>query len=349
MTGSVPERRIQTICLLILSAAAIAFAIYWLQPVLIPVVLAFMLTMVLNPVVEFLIRRMRTPRWLAVLITLLLAFVALAGLSLVVSIAIAELTDNISLYQNRVESMTNEIIDALPLATWKIDPDDVRNALAVSPSDNLSRLLLDALRAVLNIASQAVLVLIFLFFLLAGQTAASNPTDGIWSQITRRVKKYLILKTFLSLVTGILIWSALAVLNVKLALVFGLLAFLLNYIPSIGSIIATLLPAPLVFLNPEVSVATAVLALAIPGLIQFVIGNLIEPRMMGRSLDLHPVTILAALIFWGTMWGVIGMLLAVPITASLAFLLEQMEITAPIGRLLKGQAMAAPAPNGSVP
>ena len=94
---------------------------------------------------------------------------------------------------------------------------------------------------------------------------------------------------------------------------FGLLAFLLNFIPTICSIFATLLPLPIALLqfsNPTL----IVLSLVIPGSIQFIIGNVIEPKIIGQTLDLHPITILLSLMFWGIFWGITGMFLATPIT-----------------------------------
>ena len=125
-------------------------------------------------------------------------------------------------------------------------------------------------------------------------------------------------------------------LGIDLALVFGLFAFLLNFIPSIGSIIATLLPLPVVIVSPDVSTTVAVLAIAIPGTIQFTIGNLIAPRVLGSSLSLHPVTILLALMFWGSLWGVVGMLLATPMTAVLKMLADRFERTQAIARIMSG-------------
>jgi AI-2 transport protein TqsA len=129
----------------------------------------------------------------------------------------------------------------------------------------------------------------------------------------------------------------LAVLGIDLAMVFGLLAFLLNFIPSIGSLVATLLPLPVVIFNPEISTTTAVLAIALPGLIQLVLGNVVDPLVMGESLDLHPVAIVLSLILWGMIWGVVGMLLAAPIAAILKLLLERLELTAPLAHLLAGR------------
>ena len=126
-------------------------------------------------------------------------------------------------------------------------------------------------------------------------------------------------------------------LGVDLALVFGLLAFLLNFIPSVGSIIATLLPVPVVVVSPDISTTTAILAILLPSLIQIVIGNIIEPKVMGEALDLHPIVILMALIVWGMLWGVVGMLLATPMTAILKILFERLEPMAPVAQVLAGR------------
>ena len=120
-------------------------------------------------------------------------------------------------------------------------------------------------------------------------------------------------------------------------MIFGLFAFLLNFIPTLGSIIATLLPLPIVVLNPDVSPLTGVLAIALPATVQLVIGNILEPRIMGKSLQLHPIAILMALIVWGMVWGIPGMFLAVPITAVLKIALSRITTTQPIAELLAGR------------
>jgi AI-2 transport protein TqsA len=156
-------------------------------------------------------------------------------------------------------------------------------------------------------------------------------------EIESRIKRYILTKALVSALTGVLVGTVLVVLGIDLALVFGLFAFLLNFIPSVGSIVSTLLPLPVVLVSPDVAATTAMLAIALPAVIQFAIGSVIEPKIMGGSLDLHPVAILLALILWGMLWGIIGMLLATPITAVMKILFEKMEHTAPIAELLAGR------------
>jgi AI-2 transport protein TqsA len=195
--------------------------------------------------------------------------------------------------------------------------------------------------AIVDLLAQSFLVLIFVVFLLiGGEGARSDPAErreGTWATIVGQVERYIVAKAALSGATGLLVGVVLSLLGVDLALVFGLFAFLLNFIPSIGSIIATLLPLPIVAMSPDVSFGAAVAAIAIPGVVQFSIGSVIEPRVMGESLDLHPVTILVTLMFWGALWGVVGMLLAVPMTAIAKLLFEKSELTQPLAELMAGR------------
>jgi AI-2 transport protein TqsA len=122
-----------------------------------------------------------------------------------------------------------------------------------------------------------------------------------------------------------------------LALVFGLFAFLLNFIPSLGSHIDTLLPLPVVLVSPDSSLTTIVLTIGLPMLIQVIFGSFIEPKVMGGSLDLHPVTVILALIVWGMLWGIVGMLLAVPLTAVMKIFFERIEHTSLLAEILAGR------------
>ncbi len=338
------ETRVQTVCLLILSTVALAFAIYWLQAALIPVVLALFLTILFNPLVSVQMRKLRLPRVVAVASTVLLGFFVMAGLSLVISIAINQFAGYMTTYQAQVEKVYNDIMEALPLEKVGVDRSKLMSPLSASPEGQLGDLLFGALRSVFNIASQAMLVLIFLFFLLLGKSRDQPDANTTWGEIDSHVKRYLIVKTLISVVVGIVVWAILAVVGVPLALTFGLLVFLFNFVPNIGSIIATLLPLPILLVDPSITTGGAIVAMVLPSIVQFVLGNLVEPRLMGDSLDLHPATILFALIFWGAMWGVVGMLLAAPITAIMRILLEKLEITAPIAALLAGRRKEDVAP-----
>jgi AI-2 transport protein TqsA len=189
----------------------------------------------------------------------------------------------------------------------------------------------------MGVISNSLLVVIFMIFMIAGQGLQKAPTGSLWWEVETRIKRYLLTMLLTSGVTGVLVGLVLEILGVKAGWMFGFLAFLLNFIPNIGSIIATILPLPVALIDPELGLASKILVLAIPGGIQFVIGSIIQPKLMGGSLDLHPIVVLLSLIFFGTIWGIIGMFLAVPITAVVKILLERFGYTRAIAELIAGK------------
>ena len=131
--------------------------------------------------------------------------------------------------------------------------------------------------------------------------------------------------------------SAALLFGVPMAFTFGVLAFLLNFVPNVGPLIASLLPIPLIILDPTGSIGWMFGAISVTAAIQAISGNIFEPKIMGNSSDLHPVTILVALMFWGMMWGIIGMFLATPVTAAIKIVLQRIESTKPIANLMAGR------------
>lgn len=190
-----------------------------------------------------------------------------------------------------------------------------------------------------DLATNSVVVLIYVFFLLLGASDAAR-LPPMWAEIDQQIREYLRVKTVISLLTGFIFGVALALLGVPMATTFGVLAFLLNYIPNIGPLIATVLPIPLILFHPEGTVVWIILAVTVTSGIQFISGNVIEPQMMGDSTDLHPIVVLLALMFWGMMWGIVGMFLATPITAGIRIVLEKFDSTRPLADLLAGRTFS---------
>lgn len=329
--------QVQTVCLVILAVAVAAFSLHWLKPVLIPFVLAIFLAIAMTPLVSLLAARCRLPRGLAVAITLVLGAVVLFVIGVLVSASVAEMASNASGYQARAQEMIDRAVDSLPLDKWGVSRDQVLQPLSQFSGQKLRELLLATSGALGDVLSNGVLMLIFLCFLMFGGNGFAGSRGGNWAEIEKQIRRYVGVKLLVSAVTGILVGAILMVLGIDFAIMFGLLAFLLNFIPSVGSIIAVLLPIPVVLVSPDVTTTTAVLAIALPGMVEFVIGNIIEPKLMARSFDLHPIVILMALVFWGLLWGIVGMLLAVPMTAVVRLLLSSRDDTRPIAELLSGR------------
>lgn len=152
-------------------------------------------------------------------------------------------------------------------------------------------------------------------------------------RINKSVQQYLGLKTLISLLTGVLVTIALSLLSVPFPFLWGLLAFLLNYIPNIGSILAGVPPILVTLFDSGSVTRTLVVAISFVA-IQTIVGNFVEPKVLGKGLDLSPLVVLFSLLFWGWVWGIPGMLLSVPLTAALKISLEQFDRTKPIAILL---------------
>ena len=365
------EQRIQTACLVILTALGITGALYFFKGVLIPFVLAVFLTLSLAPVIDLQMKWLRIPRRTAILITAAVGCAVLALATLLVTWAVDQIVQNKDDYDKQFQQVLVRARGLLP-PEWYTEsvvpirdpnrpvryiqkrPDDPNNPLADPnepirsphnpseqliriPSNTVRKVLTDIASSVMGVISNGLLVAIFMVFMVAGAGTHKAPAGSLWWEVETRVKRYLLTMLLTSSVTGILVGFVLSILGVKFYWMFGFLAFMLNFIPSIGSVIATILPLPVALIDPELGIVSKVLVLAIPGGIQFFIGNILQPKLMGESLDLHPIVVLLSLIFFGMIWGIIGMFLAVPITAVVKILLERFGYTRAIADLIAGK------------
>ncbi len=335
------DQRLQTTCLLVLTIFAVAVALYWLSAVMIPFVLAVFVTFAINPAVSLLTEKAKIPRPLAIAGVFLIGFGLFTVIGGLVSSSVSQLSQNASAYQDKITRLIADAFALFPFERFGIEHGSIQSQLSNLP---VGSLLVSLTNSIIQVLSNTILVLIFVVFLLIGGGQAARMTDPVWLEIELRIERYLVAQVTISAVTGFLVGLILYLLGVDLALVFGFLAFLLNFIPSIGSIIATLLPLPIILVSSDASWTIAVLAIALPGTVQLVIGNIITPKVLGDSLDLHPIVILMALIFWGVLWGIVGMLLATPMTAVLKILFERYELTRPVARVMAGRLGGAELP-----
>jgi predicted PurR-regulated permease PerM len=160
-----------------------------------------------------------------------------------------------------------------------------------------------------------------------------NSVNQLVSKIDRSISNYIALKTLVSLLTGFFSYFVLIAIGVDAPLFWSFLIFILNFIPTIGSLIATLFPA--IFSVLQFGEFTpGILVLAIVGAVQLIMGNIVEPRLMGSSLNISPLVVFLALVMWGVIWGIPGMLLSVPITVILIIIMSEFPGTRPLAVLL---------------
>ncbi len=326
------QSRLVTVSLVVIAAVAIAAAVAYTRVVMVPFVLAIFISYLVSPLVDVLQDRFRVPRFVSILFALLVALGLLTLLALLITVSTRGLLASADIYRDRIAGIAERVL-AIP-TRFGIDlgQQPLLEGIRQLP---LLRLVRETAGTVVDLVATGGLVLIFVIYLVAGRKPAQRRV-GIYQEIHTKIQRYIITKCVISGTTGLLVGLILWLFGLDLALVFGVMAFLLNFIPSVGSIIATLLPIPVAIIQFD-STWAVIGIVALPGLIQIGIGNGIEPLVMGEGLDLHPVTILLALIFWGLLWGIVGMFLATPITAVLRIVLARIETTRPVAELLAGR------------
>lgn len=310
---------------------------YWMRAVLIPFVLSFFLFQLLGPIVWFLCRKTRMPHPLSVTVTLLAAGLLFFYTSTIITDSIGDLLSSSDVYAARIESLLDRVWDHYPKYESRFK--SITDAQINKFGESLGSFLAALTNSVVYLLSQTTVVFLFLMFLLYGSKNQEEFT-GVLADIDLKVKNYIVVKTGLSVFMGVLVGLVLQSLGVSLAFVLGLLTVLLNFIPNVGSIVATFLPLPVILVDPSISTAAALMAFILPALIHFVIGNILEPKLLGDTLNLSPVVILLSLTVWTVLWGGVGALLAVPITSIIQILCDQLDFTRPISALLKGDFLA---------
>ncbi|MDH4197245.1 MAG: AI-2E family transporter, partial [Candidatus Aminicenantes bacterium] len=226
-------------------------------------------------------------------------------------------------YEAKLNALLVEVGDALEIPRLQVDPTEWLKALNF---EKIASVLLSALGPFFNFMSSLLLVLLFLVFIISGRGGLERKVGRAFAvreasqvvamvrTIDGQIQKYLAIKTLMNLLTGVLTGLVLAVFGVPFGVLFGFLAFLFGYIPVIGSVIV-IVPAVLLAFFNTASFWPAFWLFIVLAAVNQAIGNILEPRLMGRGLGLSPLLVLFALFFWGWLWGIPGMILAVPILA----------------------------------
>lgn len=342
----IAELRWQSICLSVLAASTAAIMLYLLRPVLVPFVVAVFLTVGLKPLLDVLQRRLLPSRAAAVAVAFLLGVILILLLVGAVTSSVDQLTRD-DAYRQRAVMATEQI--APIVEQWGLLPDVSTEAsdavlssavrLQLAVQRNVEAVELWLLSGMASLSGSLGIVLIYMLFLLLG-ASESTARSELWEMVEGTLREYIVLKTVISIGTGVAVWLVLAFFQVPLAMLMGLLTFLLNYIPNFGPLITCVLPLPLIWLSPDLSLTSMIAATVLSCGVQFISGNVVEPRVMGSSFALHPIVVLLALMAWYAIWGFTGMLLAVPMTAALKVILQRIDRTEPVARLMAGDLAA---------
>ncbi len=317
--------------LMVLAFVAITVALIYTKTIMVPLVISFFLFSIISLLNKWFNEKLRFPRPLAMTVTVVLFLLIATVTTLFLVNSVENFIKSSSIYQEKIAAFITWLRDYLDGLGIEFKASTLRKELLNSSSFNI---LSNITGGAFGLVGNLVLIVVFTLFLLAGgRPAQSHP---LVAEIHVKVARYLSTKFLMSLTTGILVGVILVIFGVDLALMFGVLTFLLNFIPSIGSIVATLLPLPIILLQFGLGWKIYVI-LALTGSVQLTIGNIIEPKIMGENLNLHPVVVLFFLVFWGLVWGVPGMFLAVPITAIIKIVMERIDATRDYAKILTGE------------
>lgn len=323
--------RVNHICIIILASVAVMGALIYTRTILVPFVFAFFLYTILSSGVRWLGKFLHIQKWVSVSLMLLLLSLLFIGLFVSMISSVEEFIRGANQYQAKFLEFLVWIERQALTYGFEWENQFAAN-LAKLPLFNYAKYFTGSIMGFLG---SSFLVLLMTFFMIIGERKGEIENSFL-QEAHRGISSYISIKTAVSLITGLLVWLVLTFFDVEMAFLFGMLTVLLNYIPSLGSLIATVVPLPIILLQYGIS-AKSVIIVALLGFIQILLGNLIEPKWMGENLDLHPVTVLVFLLFWGLVWGVPGMFLAVPITAVLKIILMRIDATRDWAEVLSGR------------
>lgn len=328
-------QKMSAICLTIIAAGIITAGLVYTRALMIPLVIAIFFYTILAQMAALLHRKLSFPAWLAVTVSILFFALCFAGIIYFTVNSVGGFLKGAEVYRENLLATAADLVHKLADKGIVLDQNSIITYLRELPLFDWFK---NFGKQLFSLVSNVTLIILFIIFLLLGEKKAlpSTSPNPLVQEMLSNVSKYLSVKLVTSLITAVIVWIILAVFQVKLAFLFALLTFLLNFIPSIGSIVAVLLPAPVLFLQYGFGV-NFFAVIGLMTIAQFTIGNLIEPRFLGDGMDLHPVVVIASLIFWGLVWGVPGAFLSVPITASIKIVLSKIKHTRPVAELLAGR------------
>ncbi|WP_439156115.1 AI-2E family transporter [Yoonia sp.] len=340
--------RLQTGALVIIAFAVVLFLLVQARFILISLATAIILFSLTSDVINFIARQrigpFRIPNALASIVAMLLIAAALLTLA---SILVGQVNTVLVTTLSYTERAPSAIAS---MFSW-LGEEEEQAILTALRAINVSNYLRTAAGQASGIMQATVLVILFVGFLFAervwfetkldnlvGDKTQAQRVGKIIQSIIHRVNYYLLVKTVISAITGGMVFVLARAFQLELATSIGIITFVLNFIPNIGSIAATALIALVAHVQIG-DTTTTLLILTIAGMIQFINGSIIDPMLMGHALRLSSFGIILSLAFWGAVWGIPGMFLSVPIMVMLLVVCSHVPNLRPFAILLSREGL----------
>jgi len=311
-----------------------------LKPLVVAVIFWYIIRIMSNFITKIRIGKLIIPDWLGKLISLVLIIVAIYTFVDIVAINLKQIASNVEHYNNRQDNLLNQAASFLGFENFDKEIKDLPGSTELRPY------ITKFVNGLTEGVGYTVIIIIYLIFILVEEfifkkkityiyQSAKNFEEmkKVMDQMNNSIKRYLTVKTFASLLTALLAYLALLILGVKFPLLWAFIIFTFNFIPYVGSFVATLLPSLFAALQHN-SLSYFLWTFLFVQAAQTLVANFIEPKIVGRSLNLSPLVVFITLTVWGTIWGVLGMIIAVPVTSILVIVLAQFPNTRYVAVLL---------------
>lgn len=336
--------RSNSISLAILAVVAVFYVLVVGKALLVPLAVAIMIWYIINALSRAysrLLPGLNGRNWLTTAAAVITIGFLLTLVINMIDSSIADVVAQAPVYKRNLDILLDKLIFQFDL-TWVPNITEVTDSIEVAP-------IISSLATTLTgLIGKTTLILIYVLFLLLEQKSFHRKIEALFpdqsrqenvrsliSQTQSDIQTYVWIKTLTSMTTGLVSYFILVAVGVDFAPFWAFTIFLLNFIPTIGSIIATLFPAVLALIQFDTLTPFLIVLLCV-GSTQFVIGSVLEPRLMGNSLNLSPLVVLLSLALWGSVWGIAGMFLCVPLTVICVIILSHFPQTRGIAILLSG-------------
>lgn len=348
--SAIPLRPLGAVAAYAMIAAVAIGLLYYGAALLMPLAIAILIWHLINALAAAYHRPAvggrHLPSWLCYIAALTTIFGALAIMAQLITENVNQVSDAAPAYEDNLRQLLTTVTELFGL---KKAPSLAEIAGQVS----LGGVITTVAGTLGGVASGAGLVVVYVVFLLIEQRVfgrklhALMPDRGradrvraLLGRISRQIEGYVWVKTLTSLLTGVVSFSIMWAVGVDFAAFWGLVIFLLNFIPIIGALVGVIFPSLLALVQFQTIGPFLIISCALSAT-QFIVGNLIEPRLMGRQLNLSPLVIILSLAFWGTIWGVVGMILCIPIAVIIMIICGHFQQTRPIAIILSADGQIA--------
>ncbi len=313
------------------------------KEILIPFILAIIIWFIVKELRSFFNKvnwvKNHFPKWLKTSIASIIVFGVTGVIVSILASNINELKNSLPIYENNVE----QVIQLINV-TFNVDITLLFSDFFVDLE--FGKIIREIINSVSSTFGNIFLILIYLLFIFLEEAVSNDKMNKIYTtpekqleaktllrDIDKAISSYITLKTLVSLITGVLSYLVLLIIGIDAPVFWAFLIFLLNYIPTIGSLVGTIFPTIFALLQFG-EFTPALLIITFVGVIQVIIGNILEPKIVGNSLNVSSLVVILSLTIWGSIWGIFGMVISVPITVIMIIIFSRFESTKNIAILL---------------